>query len=396
MRISTNTQFAAGAARLSDLQSALQKTQQQLSTGRRVLSPSDDPIAAAQALDVTQSQSVNEQFGINRKNLRSTLNQVESALDSAGSLLQEVRTLAVSTGNTGTLSDSDRQSVANELSQRLDELISIANADDGKGNYLFAGFQTSTQPFTRTGTGAQYNGDQGQRLSQVGVSRQIAMGDPGDAVFNVIKSVTTAPASTNTGTATISTGTVTNASVLTGHIYNINFTSATTYDIFDATVGANFSSNNAYVSGQPITFAGMQVSISGLPVNADSFTITPLNNQSIFKTLKDFITVLQAPASATNASTTLSAGVATAIGNIDQGFDGILTVRASVGARLKELDSLDSGGIDKDLQYSQTLSGLLDLDYAKSISEFSQQQLTLEAAQKSFMQISGLSLFKLL
>lgn len=392
MRISTNTQFAAGAARLSDLQAALQKTQQQLSTGRRVLTPSDDPIAAAQALDVTQSQSVNEQYGINRKSARSTLNQVESSLNAATALLQDVRSLAVSTGNTGTMTALDRATVANEISQRMEELISIANADDGKGNYLFSGFQTSTRAFTMTATGAQYNGDQGQRLLQVGSSRQIALGDAGDAVFNVVKSVVTAAVPANTGNAVISAGSVTNASVLTGHTYNINFTSATTYDIVDTTTASNFSTGNTYVSGQPITFNGMEFKITGIPANLDSFTVTPVNNQSVFEKLKDFITLLQTPGS----STTLSEGVATVLGNIDQSFDGILTTRSSVGARLKELDSLDSGGDDKNLQYAQTLSGLVDLDYAKSISEFSQQQLTLQAAQKSFLEIAGLSLFKLL
>ena len=392
MRISTNTQFAAGAARLSDLQSALQKTQQQLSTGRRVLTPSDDPIAAAQALDITQAQSVNEQYGINRKSSRSSLSQEESTLTSVTSLLQDVRTLAVSAGNTASLKDSDRTTLANEVNQRLEELISLANADDGKGTYLFAGFQTATQPFTQSGSTVVYNGDQGQRYLQVGASRQMAMSDPGEAVFNTIKSVTTAALGTNTGGAAISGATVTSPSTLNGHVYSINFTTATTYDIVDVTTSTNVSTSNAYNSGQAISFNGLDFNISGIPASGDSFTITPKNNQSIFQALRDFVSTLQSAAN-TGAATT---GVAKAIADIDQGIDGILTVRASVGARLKELDSLDSGGEDKNLQYAQTLSGLVDLDYAKTISEFSQQQLTLEAAQKSFMQISGLSLFKLL
>ena len=71
----------------------------------------------------------------------------------------------------------------------------------------------------------------------------------------------------------------------------------------------------------------------------------------------------------------------------------MLSVRAEVGSRLKELDTLDSAGDDLDLQYASTLSGLQDLDMVKAISLFSQQQITLQAAQKSFTSISGLSLF---
>ena len=71
----------------------------------------------------------------------------------------------------------------------------------------------------------------------------------------------------------------------------------------------------------------------------------------------------------------------------------MLSVRAEVGSRLKEIDTLDSAGDDLDLQYASTLSGLQDLDMVKAISLFSQQQITLQAAQKSFTSISGLSLF---
>jgi flagellar hook-associated protein 3 FlgL len=71
----------------------------------------------------------------------------------------------------------------------------------------------------------------------------------------------------------------------------------------------------------------------------------------------------------------------------------VLAVRASVGSRLKEFDALDSAGSDLDIQYAATLSGLQDLDVVKAISMFTQQQATLEAAQKSFKSMSSLSLF---
>ena len=71
-------------------------------------------------------------------------------------------------------------------------------------------------------------------------------------------------------------------------------------------------------------------------------------------------------------------------------------VQATVGTRMRELDSLGSTSSDLDLHYQESLSQLQDLDYAKAISEFTMQQTYLEAAQKSFAQISGLSLFNYL
>jgi len=304
MRISTSTIYQQGAARISDVQTSLVKTQQQLSTGRRILTPADDPVAAARALDVTQSQSVNAQYAINRQAAVSSLTSVDSTLASVTSVLQDAKTLTVSAGN-GVLSNSDRSNLATQLSSSLDQLLALANTTDGIGNYLFSGYQSGTQPFTKTAIGAQYNGDQGQRQVQVDSSRQMAVSDSGQAIFQG-------------------------------------------------------------------------------------------NHQDIFKTLTDLVTLLQTPVVTAADATNLTAGLSTANGNIDQSLNNVLTVRASVGSRLKELDALDSAGSSRDIQYSQTLSQLQDVDYAKAISQLTQQQTTLQAAQQSFVKIAGLSLFNYL
>ena len=90
----------------------------------------------------------------------------------------------------------------------------------------------------------------------------------------------------------------------------------------------------------------------------------------------------------------LSAGLASANADIDRALDNVLTVRASLGTRLQELDALDDAGAARNLQYTAIVSEIEDLDYAKALVQLSQQQATLEAAQKSFVNVSGLSLFK--
>ena len=72
MRVSTNTIYETGTNLMLQQQEALVKTQQQLSTGRRILAPSDDPIAAAQALNITQSESLNKQYAVNRASANSS------------------------------------------------------------------------------------------------------------------------------------------------------------------------------------------------------------------------------------------------------------------------------------------------------------------------------------
>lgn len=403
MRISTKTIYEMGSARISDLQVAQTRTQQQLSTGRRILTPADDPVASARALEVTQSDAMNTQFATNRQSVKSSLSMVEGTLAGVTSLLQDAKTLTINAGN-GALSASDRTSIATELRGRFDQLLGLANTTDGTGNYLFSGYQTSLQPFVQTSGGVAYQGDQGQRMLQVDNARQMALSDTGSSVFESVRTgngtFVTAASAANAGSGIISSGTVAAGLVLPVHNYDVAFSSvagALTYTVTDNTDLSVTPVSAPYVSGQAITFAGGgQFDVSGTPAVGDKFTVQPSTNQSIFKTLDDLITLLGMPANNASSSAALTAGLSAANLGIDKSLDNVLTTRASVGSRLNEIDSLDSVGDDRGLQYKTTLSALQDLDYTKAISESMQQQTVLEAAQKTFAQTAGLSLFKYL
>lgn len=399
MRISTNTVYELGIATLQQQQESLLKTQQQVATGRRVLTPADDPVAAARALDVSQADSANTQYAVNRNSAKSNLGLEESTLQSLTGLIQDVRTATLSAGNP-VLSNSDRAAIVTELRGNLDQLTGLANSTDGTGQYLFSGYQGTTKPFTLTATGAQYSGDQGQRLVQIGAARQIGVSDSGSDIFERIKTgngvFVLAAGATNAGTGVSSPGSVANPAALTGHSYQINFSvsgSTTTYDVVDTTTSTTLSTGNAYTSGNSITVDGMQFDIQGSPVNGDQFTITPSGNQSLFKTLNDLIGMIANPVNSAAGTTKLTNGLNAALLNLDHGLDNVLSVRAKVGTRLQEVDALDSLGSDLSLQYKQTLSQLQDVDYNKAISDLTMQQTNLQAAQKSFLKISGMSLF---
>ena len=400
MRISTSQIFQSGVDQLGTLQGNLAKTQMQLSTNRRILTAADDPIASARAVEVTQSQSVNTQYATNRANARASLSQVEGALQGTTLLLQDVQTMVVAAGN-GALSQSDRNAMATELSGRLEDLIGIANSNDGNGGYLFAGFKSSTPPFTQSATGAAYNGDQGARQLQVGSARQLAISDSGSSIFENIPTgngrFVTAAAPANTGTGVASSGAVINAGAVTGNGYAISFSAGgTAFSVIDQSTGlapAGMSGPQPYKSGQQITFDGLSIDIKGAPADSDTFSVTPSEKQSVFQTLADMINVLRAPGSGAAANAALTNGLGKAQENLGAALDNVLGVRASVGARMKELDTLDGAGEDLNIQYAATLSNLQDLDMVATISQFSQQQFALEAAQKSFKSMSSLSLF---
>jgi len=414
MRISSKTIYDVGVGQISSLQSALARTQAQLSTGRKNLTAADDPIATARALEVTQSQSINTQLVTNRANAKGVLSLETVALASSTAILQDIKTLTVNAGNGG-FTQKDRESLATELEGRLADLLGQANTADGAGGYVFSGYKSTTLPFTQTANGAAYQGDQGQRELQVGSTRKLPISDAGSSVFENNATgngtfVTGAdPANyTRGGSGIISPGSVKDATQLTGHKYQIDFQvvpatpgtpKVTTYTVTDLTLNQPVppapvpAVPQPYVSGQNITFDGVQFDVKGDPADLDNFTVQPSTKQSVFTTVHDLIAALRAPGDGAAGQASLNNKLNQAHMNIDSATDNLLSIQSEVGSRLKELDYLDSSGDDLNLQYATTLSDLQEVDTVKAISLFTQQQTTLDAAQKSFKSLAGLSLF---
>jgi len=401
MRISTRTIYENATTQLNSLQSQMARTQNQLATNKRNLTAADDPIASARALEVTQSQSLNTQYGTNRTNAGSSLSLVESALTNGSDLVMDVQTLVVQAGN-GTLSKSDRLQIATEIEVRMQDLLGIANTADGSGGYLFSGYKGSTIPFMQTDSGAVYQGDQGQRKLQVGSSRSIAISDSGSAIFENNRtgngSYQTRMVAGNTGGAVATSGSVTDPSKLTGHNYTLEFkvdNGTTTYSVTDTSSSPHRAvmSDEPYVGGKQIAFEGTSFTITGAPANGDKFEVKPSEKESVFTTMTNLVNALRDSGEDTNGLATLSNKLNTASEGLKSSLDNMLTVRASVGSRMKELDYLEDQGSDLNIQYKGTLSKLQDLDIVKAISDYATQQSTLEAAQKSFKTMSGLSLF---
>lgn len=402
MRISTNMMYDLGVARLSDQQSALSKTQQQVATGRKILTPADDPAGSASALQVSQADGLTMQHAENRNLARNALGIEDGVLQSVSDLMQSIKTTVIGAGN-GTLGNAERGFMASELRGQLDQLIGLANSTDGNGNYLFSGFQSHTVPFARSGSAVSYAGDNGMRALQVSGERQMAVGDTGQALFLSIPEgnghFVAEASSGNTGTGRIGAGMLVDQALFAGQDYQIDFTVAgatTTYSVTNITTGTVLSSGNAYTDGSAITVDGMQIDIKGSPANGDQFTLSPSGRKSVFDIVNDLITALATPVVTATDSAKLTNTLTMAGSELSNAFDKVLETRASVGARLKELDALEDTGSYMHLQHQTRLSELQDLDYNEALSKLAMQQITLEAAQKSFIQVTGLSLFKYL
>lgn len=432
MRISTGMIHDAGVSAINRQTSDLFHQQQQLSTGRRILTPADDPVASANALVVSQGVDMTQQFTRSGGKASDTLAFAEGQLQSATDLLGSVRTLAVSAGNT-TLTDADRKSIATQLRSGFDQLMDIANAKDAAGQFIFSGYMGDTQPFSGSVEGGvRYSGDDGQRYLAVSATQQAAVSQSGNDVFNRIPNGN-GPMSVNyktgnSGTALATATTVTdNAKWSSANnsgnlevrfwIDTINAPGVTYYDLVDVSksppaslftggdsvsggVGSTYT--HVYTPGNPIDFSGLaapyndfgaSVTISGTPAGGDAFSVKSGATQSVFDTIRNLITTLERPVGNPQDRAKLSSDVASSLTNLDQAQQVFLTTRTSIGATMARLDNLASLNGDIGIQYQQQLSSLQDVDYTKTISDLTRTQTQLQAAQQSFVKVSGLSLF---
>jgi flagellar hook-associated protein 3 FlgL len=300
MRVTQSSNQSQFIAAVDALESNLAQTQNQISTNLSFSTPSQNPVAAGAVDGYNQALAQSTQYDSNANSAQTRLGTEDSTLTQVQNALQSLRDLALQ-ANSGTVSAEDRSAIAAQATQIQSSLVSLANTQDGNGEYIFGGFKTQTQPFALSPTGATYSGDSGQRQLQIAAGQSLADGDNGNTVFNQIKTgngVFTATATpSNTGTGVLGATTVSNTAAYTGDTYVLTFkalppsTTANGYDLQDTTTGTTVS--GTYTDGQSIAFNGGQVTLSGQPAISDTFTVAPSTNQSVFTTVQNLITALQ-------------------------------------------------------------------------------------------------------
>ncbi len=394
MRVSTLGSFQNGLGLMQRLQSALDHTQRQISSGRRILTPSDDPVASARAIGIRESIARLDQFDRNANIATNRLAQEEVALQSANDVLQRVRELALQANN-GTQSNESRAQIAVELDELLDQLVQVANQKDGSGAFLFSGNLQDTQPVSRSPFGFVYNGDQGQRFIQIGEGRQVADGDSGADVFFSVRdgngTFRSSPNAGNTGSGTLGANSLVDPSAWVPDQYTVTFSAPNVYEVRDAS--AVVVSVGPFSPGDTIAFRGIEFAIDGQPDTGDEFLIEPSANVDVFTSVEQLVAAVRTTVSDDATRAELTNGINAGLQNIDQAIGRILDVRTQVGSRLSAIeDQVDNNGAQV-LNYRETLAGLEDLDYAEALSNLSMQATTLEAAQQSFIRTQSLSLF---
>ncbi|HDZ57760.1 MAG TPA: flagellar hook-associated protein 3 [Pseudomonas xinjiangensis] len=419
MRISTIQAFNNGVLGIQNNYSSVTRTQEQISSGKRILTPADDPVASVRLLQLDQQASKLEQYKGNLDAANNSLSQEEATLNSVNNLLQRVREITLEAGN-GAYTKAERQALAQELAQREEELYGLMNSQNARGEYLFGGYSGAEQPFVKDSAGNySYRGDEGQRLVQIANSKQIAINDNGKDLFvdisNVNRVSTAAPAA-NSGDARISLGVVEDKAAFDGYFpAGVDVTLRVVIGGYQFEKGGDIFAD---ANGDPVTFPlepndansntirfqGVVVTLDGEPAVGDSFTITAgtgetssnRERRSLLESVKFLREELETGGDTTDAKLQRRDVLSVSLQNLDNAMNKILGVQTSIGARMNVIESTGNENAEVSLINTTVKSGLEDLDYAEALSKLSLQSVVLQAAQQSFVKVSGLSLFNLL
>lgn len=398
MRVSNDTLRSAFLAALDDARRRVVETQHQVSTGLRINSPSDDPVAAARVAHLDASLARLDQYQANAVFARNQLGLEEEALSEAIGHLQRIRELTLQANN-GSASSGDRQVIASEIRQHRDGLLALANTTDVDGRHLFSGYREAATPFTvGAGGSVVYNGDQGQRTLQISDSRFVAINDSGADVFQRIPEgngtfvVGVGPA--NTGTGTLGSSSLTDPAAWVSDTYTVIFVTPTTYEVRN-------SANALVVAGafsptQSLTFVGMEMRIDGAPAAGDTFTVAPAAQRDVFSTLDRLIAAIEAPGATPAQLAQMHGNIGQRLADLDNALSHVIDARGEIGARVRALDQQEGLNADFALHLNTTLSAVRDLDYAEAMSRLSQELFGLDAAQQAFARAQNLSLFRYL
>lgn len=408
-RISTSLVSQRAVEAMLRQQAKVSDTQSQISTGRRVLSPSDDPASASRVLGLNAALKTVQQYQDNAARAQSRLETEEGVLLSATNLLQRVNELTIQ-GNNATLTQKDSKAIGSEVKQLLDQLLSLANTRDSNGEYIFAGYQTGDRPFSNPAVGSyEYDGDLGQRQLQISPDRLVADGDNG---FELFVDVATARVAEVTGVAAtpagaaaaISAGEITieggngSGPVSLGAIPAAADPSERAAQLRDAInavssrtgVRAAVTDTGAGVALTAVGGSGITIASTTWPGPgpdpktglAPQSTPAASGKRNVFETLHQLATALEN-----------NAPVDRFIEDVQLALDNVIDTRTSVGARLNSIDSQLEVNADLELSIKSHRSNEEDLDYAEAIARFERQMTALQAAQQTYVKIKGLSLF---
>lgn len=425
-RMGSNNLYDKTLQNISYRQNTLAELQENLTSGKKILRSSDDPTGAALAeRALTRINRVTaDQRALEAQ--RNAIAAAESTLGEVVDRLQEFRELVVQAGN-GSYSAAERSIVGKQLSSLREHILNLANRNDSNGMPLFAGLGSELQPFKGPGElplDYTFKGLPGQTASTVNSIPYALDGESAfmfqparDGIYDVtLKDLSgsgaiTAPRSLGTTNVVMTNASKVNDSSFEVEIINVSpgataGTNTLSYKITETTAaGANLASTGPFVvpdypADKPANFTveilpqptpekpALTLTIKGAPLAGDTINIKP--RPSIFSALDDAIRNIGGAVNGNGSSQ----AVVQALNAIDAGLNRVMAVRGQAGELLNRADRITESNSKLGIELEANRSRAEDLDMAKGISDFQNQQTAYQAALQSYAQVQKLSLFE--
>ncbi len=409
MRVSTQNLYNRSIESINDVNSQLQNTQLQMSSGKKILNPSDDPVASTRILQMNQELSLNEQYQKNVQVVQGNLELQDDLLGSIDEVIQRIRELTISAGN-GSYNADDLNYIAVEIETRLEQLAGMMNSQDASGEFVFGGFQGEKEPFQQNVSGSYgYEGDEGRRYIQIDASVKIPATENGKQIFVDIEAAKNTfftevnPNNQSEPAAVITTGQVINQAdydafypedivVEFNPVTNVT-PNGSNYTLKEASSGRVLLSDQPYISGAPISTNGIQFEVVGNPLPGDSFFVQSAEKQGLLTSVEKWVYGLENFSPTPEGRAAFDALLESTITNLDNAETSVLEARSQIGARLNTIETTKEQLLDVELLTTEALSNIQDLDYAEAISNLSLQQFILESAYSTFSKVTSLGLF---
>ncbi|MCG7530124.1 flagellar hook-associated protein FlgL [Psychrobium sp. MM17-31] len=416
MRISTNQFYHRNTTNIIERQSSVNQSILNISEGKRVITAGDDAVATNSILNIRQEQALLKQYQTNIDFADSRINVQESAMKSAEDVMFRVKDLIIQ-GNSIGNDDAARQAIADELKERKEELLSLANSRDESGSYVFGGFKTQNPPFEQqSDNSVMYHGDNGQRETNIGPGVRVATSDSGEKIFMEVASSTGDFRPTynlNAGIDNVDRARISDASISSraNYVpvgnpdnYTINFATMPSGEmgvtVLDSTGAQQYptppTAAAPYVAGGTVSFNGVSVKMEETPQDGDSISLTPQKDVDMFSVIQDAIDWLEKPNGVGVDEAQRQLEIGHILGDVDQIQIELGGIRAEIGARLQVTESQDKRHEDYNLTIEKSRSALEDLDMVEAISQFEQRKISLQAAQTAFSQVQNMNLLNFL
>jgi flagellar hook-associated protein 3 FlgL len=404
MRISTGQLYDRSIQSVLDSQANLSDIQQQLSSGKKLLRPSDDPVGAAQAIRLTEEIEQINQYKKNSNLLINSLEQEETVLKSVNTGIDRARVLMLQSGN-GIVGSDERKAIATEISQIKDQLFGLMNSRNPAGEYIFAGYQSSSPAFgfnpSAAGNKYSFEGDGGENKIQISDTIKQQMNNSGLDVFENVLSRLTSSISGSVGAADVSLNVQQqsafdkfhkanfNAITPVNNHFQISILSSSQAQITNLGSGAVLDTVD-FSSGSAFLYKGLEINITGAPGDTVNFQLESPQKKNIAETLNNFVNALN---NENIADSDFDRALSDVLAGVDNSMTSIANAVSKLGARRNITDSVFASNLDLEISNKTARSKIQEVDYAEAVSELSRQETALQAAQATFSRVTGTSLF---